>query len=220
MEEMPMRTAKQHSEFQTYSHARTLYLPDMDPAEVRDRLAYALEQNGFSLLAEFDLGEILERRLDVRIEPHFVLEVCHPDLARRALSVASDVSLLLPCRVGVWKEGTGATVGLLPPKRLVQALGREHLDEVAAEAEQRIERALGMLSHPGPRSSLPPSRTPSPELTASERAVLVEALGQRKQALLVEAAGTEKHDLQHALAQNIEQLEVLMRKLGQSGRAA
>jgi uncharacterized protein (DUF302 family) len=215
-----MRTAKKESDFQTSSHARTLYLPDMDPAEVRDRLAYTLEQNGFSVLAQIDLGEILQRRLDIRIEPHFVLEVCHPDLARRALAVASDVSLLLPCRIGVWKEGTGATVGVLPPQRLVQALGRDHLEEVAAEVENRIERALSILSQPGPRSSPPTPRAPAPELSANERATLIEALGQRKQSLLVEAAGTAKHELQHALALNIEQLEALIRKLDQPGRQA
>ena len=215
-----MRTAKKESDFRTHSHARTLYLPDMDPAEVRDRLAYALEQNGFSVLAEFDLSEMLQRRLDLRIEPHFVLEVCHPDLARRGLAVASDVSLLLPCRFGIWKEGTGAMVGVLPMERLVQALGREHLEEVATEAELRIERALGVLSQPGPRSSPPTPRAPAPQLTATERATLIEALGQRKQSLLVEAAGTEKHEMQHALAQNMEQLESLIRKLDQPGPRA
>lgn len=210
-----MRPAGKDPGFQPYSHARTLYMPDADTLEVRDRLASALELSGFSVLNEIDLAEILHRRLGVRFEPHIVIEVCHPELARRALSVASDASLLLAGQVAVWKEGTGATIGILPPLRLVQALGREHLTDVAAEVHRRLEDVLSLLAHTDPREPLPAPRAPVPNvaLTAADRSTLVEAVRQRRQALLVEAAGTEKHDMQHALAQTIDQLDALLGKL-------
>jgi uncharacterized protein (DUF302 family) len=210
-----MRAAGKDPGFQPYSHARTLYMPDTDTLDVRDRVEDALEHSGFSVLNEIDLGEILNRRLGVHIEPHIVIEVCHPELARRALSVASDASLLLAGQVAVWKEGTGATVGILPPLRLVQALGREHLGEVAAEAHRRLEDVLSLLAHTDPREPLPASRTPLPNvaLTAADRSALIEAVRQRRQALLVEAAGTEKRELQHALAETIDQLDALLGKL-------
>ena len=210
-----MRAARKDPGFQAYSHARTLYMPDTDPAEVRDRLEFALEQSGFSVLNEIDLRDVLQRRLGVRIEPHVVVEVCHPELARRALSVASDASLLLAGQVAVWKEGTGATVGIVPPLRLMQALGREHLGEIAAEVNRRLEDVLSVLAHTDPREPLPAARPPIPNvaLSTADRIALIEAVRQRRQALLVEAAGTEKHDLQHALALNIDQLDALIGKL-------
>lgn len=209
-----MQTAHKQASIQTYSRARTVHV-DAPPAEVRDRLVDALGLAGFSVLAEIDLADILRRRIDVHLTPHFVLEVCRPDFAHRALSVASDASLLLPCRIGVWAEGTGTTVGMIPPTRLLTALGREHLDAVARDAEERLDEILAALLKPGHRPVRhdPPAPIAAVSLSQTERSTVVEALRQRIQALLVEAAGTEKHDLQHALAQNIEQLETAIRKL-------
>ena len=50
-------------------------------------------------------------------------------------------------------------------------------------------------------------------LNDRERETLTEALQQRLRALQVEVAGTEKHQLQHELAQDIEQLEAVLRKV-------
>lgn len=210
-----MHTAEKLSSLQVPSHAFTIHLPDVGPTEVRERLLGALGRAGFSVLADIDLQDILRRRIDLHIEPHFVLEVCRPELAGRALAVSSDASLLMPCKIAVWAEGPGTMVGMLPASRMVEALGRDHLDQVAAEGEQRLQSVLQELWKPAPRLPRPAAPAASPGFTLSEgeRATLVEALGQRRQALLVEAAGTEKHDLQHALAQNIEQLEALLTRL-------
>jgi uncharacterized protein (DUF302 family) len=208
-----MKTGQEPT-FQTYSHARTLYMPDTDPDEVRDRLAGALVQTGFVIITDIDLGEVLQRTLGAPPSQHHLVLVCHPELTRRALLVASDASLFLPGRIGVWREGSGATVGILPPLRLVEALGRAQLGGIAAEVERRLEDVLSLLAHTDPRTAPTSiSTAASLALDPNERTALVEALGQRRQALMVEAAGTEKHSLQHALAQNIEQLDALIGRI-------
>ena len=217
-----MRHAETVSTLERPSRARTVHLDEVTAADARDRVVEVLGRFGFSVLAELDLADILRRRLDLHVAPHHVLEVCRPDLARRALAVASDASLLMPCRIGVWAEGAGATVGFLPAGRLVEALGREHLQDVAAETDERLEQVLDAVRKAPPAAS---RRPPAPEgnplaLDDLERRTLIEALRRQIQALLAESAGTESHDLQHALAQNITQLEEIVRKLAPAGGEA
>lgn len=220
-----MKTAMKHSDTRIESQAKTVHLADHTAEQLRDRLRDELAGAGFSVLAEFDLAEVLRRRIAADLEPHYVLEVCRPELAGRALQVAADATLLLPCRIGVWAEGSGATAGMIPPTRQVGALGREHLDAIAAETEERLDGVLGALLRPKPwtRSPAPPATATVPAtptaaapLTDDERTTVIEALRRRIQALLPEAAATEKHDLQHALAQNIDELEAVIAKLSGS----
>lgn len=210
-----MRAAEKIPTLERPSFARTVHLDEVDAAQARDCLVEALGQAGFGVLAEIDLAEILRRRLDVHIEPHYVLEVCRPDLARRALAVSADASLLMPCKIGVWKEGAGAAVGVLPARRVVAALGREHLDAVAAEADERLEQVLEAVQATAPGAPKRPRPAPARPLVLDDfdRSALAEAVRGRMKALLAEAAGTESHDLQHALARDIAQLEGIVRKM-------
>jgi uncharacterized protein (DUF302 family) len=224
-----MKTAMKRPDTRIESQAKTVHLADHTPEELRDRLRDELGRAGFSVLAEFDLAEVLRRRIAADLQPHYVLEVCRPELAGRALQVAADATLLLPCRIGVWAEGTGATAGMIPPTRQVGALGREHLDAIAAETEERLDNVLGELLRPKrwapslaatatatvPATPTAPAPAVAP-LTDDERTTVIEALRRRIQALLPEAAATEKHDLQHALAQNIDELEAVIAKLSGS----
>jgi uncharacterized protein (DUF302 family) len=212
---MTMEVAKTISLATRQTATRTVHL-DVTAVEARDRLMHALEQAGFSVLAEIDLADLLRRRADRELEPNFIIEVCRPELAIRALAVSSDASLLMPCKLAVWKEGRGATVGMLSPRRLGHLLGHEHLDSVAANAEERLERVLEAISVDVPRTEHRPRPIADVRfaLGQAERDVLIAAIRSRMHALLAESAGTEKHELQHALAGDLDQLEGILRKLG------
>jgi uncharacterized protein (DUF302 family) len=202
------------------SKARTASFPEVAAADMRARVWHALGQEGFNVVAEVDLADTLNRRLDgVDRPPYVIVEACHPELADAALSVAPDAGLLLPCRICVWKDGNGAAVATLPPARLVAALDRPHLDQVAAEMEVRLDRVFGRLSRPAPPlpTQKPGSPSPGAALGPADLELLREAALARAQALLAEAAGTESHPLQHELAQTIDKLEAVARKLGAEG---
>jgi uncharacterized protein (DUF302 family) len=202
------------------SKARTASFPDVAAADMRARVWHALGQEGFTVVAEIDLADTLNRRLGgVDRPPYLIIEACHPELADAALSVAPDAGLLMPCRICIWKDGKGTAVATLPPARLVAALDRPHLDRVAAEMEVRLDRVFAKLSPPAP--PLPTRKAGSPSaggaLAPADLELLREAALARAQALLAEAAGTESHPLQHELAQTIDKLEAVARKLGAEG---
>ena len=137
-----MHAQEHKAEGHLTSQARITHLSGVSVIEARDRVVRALGEEGFGLLAEIDLGGTLTRRLDKHFAPYFILEVCHPKLAERALAVSSDAGLLLPCKVCVWQHGPEIAVSFLSPKQLVAAIGLEGLGAVAADAEAHLDRAL------------------------------------------------------------------------------
>jgi uncharacterized protein (DUF302 family) len=216
-----MHASNRTDTFNPPSLARTVVLDDAPIDEVRFRLAHALGQEGFSVVSEVDFGDLLNRRLDKDRDRYFTYEVCHPKLAEEALAVASDAGLVFPCRICVWKEGNQVTVATLPSSRLATALGRPHLDEVAREAELRLDRVFERLAGPQPTAcEIPPTPPVTlPKLSNDELDTLREATQRQIQTLLAEVAGTESHSLQHAIAHSISNLESISRKLADTAAA-
>ncbi|HEY0712990.1 MAG TPA: DUF302 domain-containing protein [Polyangia bacterium] len=205
--------------FSGSNQARTLHVTDVPVREMRARLAGTLAAEGFEVVADIDLGDLLSRRLDEEREPFLIIEACHPKLAELALQVAGDAGLIVPLRFCLWKEGTGTAIAALPVARLVEALGRAHLDVVAKETDERLERVFAHLDTSVPEAcEIPEVAKPATEISAlcldaGELATLREAADQQRATLLREAAGTESHTLQHELAVTINRLEAISQKL-------
>jgi uncharacterized protein (DUF302 family) len=197
---------------ETDSRARTCRLPGVSVAQARARLLAALGGHGFTVISELDLSNFLNRRLDTRRETFLIIDACHPRLAQQALAVASDAGLLAPFRFGVWKEGSGAAIATLAPAQLARALGREHLGDFADQAARQLEEIFALLDRAVPLPHQPLASAPV-TLDGTERAALKDAAMHRLEALQAEAAGTESHDLQHGLAEIMQPLEQVVRKL-------
>lgn len=209
-----MQTTTKLQSFEAPSQTRTKQLFDVTVKEARARLRRSLQAEGFSVVAEIDLADLLNRRLDEAIEPCFIVEACHPVLARQVLAVAWDGGLLMPIKFCLWKEGSGVAVTTLEPKRLVEAIGRERLMDVASRIDERLERVFERLEGPEGAALAPDDVLPTTVvLSESERLVVHDATRYRIEELREEAARTESRPLQHDLAQSIERLEKAARKL-------
>ena len=126
-------------------------LSNTDAARGLERAKNAFGQEGFGVVAEIDFRDTLQRKLDKDIGPYWLLEICNPMLADRALHVDRTAGLLMPCKVAVWqdgkdgKDGKDAVVAALRPEVLSAVTGKDALGEIAREAEQHVERALFRL---------------------------------------------------------------------------
>jgi uncharacterized protein (DUF302 family) len=69
--------------------------------EIIPRVKSALEAEGYSVLTEIDVSQILREKLGAEMEPYLILGACNPVLAHRALEVEPEIVLLLPCNVVV-----------------------------------------------------------------------------------------------------------------------
>ena len=102
-----------------------------------------------------DFRDTFVRKLDKDIGPYWVLEICNPMLANRALLLDRTAGLLMPCKVAVWQDGNDAVVAALRPEVLTAITANEALRPIAREAERHIERALVRLEGVEPQP-LPP----------------------------------------------------------------
>ena len=108
-----------------------------------------LAEVGFGVLTEIDLAATLKTKLDVDIAPQVILGACRPPLAHAALQAEPSIGVLLPCNVVVRALEAGRTiVEAMDPATMVELTGNDQLADVAADARERLSRALKALASP------------------------------------------------------------------------
>lgn len=115
----------------------------MEEAEtaIRENLA----GEGFGVLTEIDVAATLKEKLGVERAPYKILGACNPSLANRGLEAEEDLGLLLPCNVVVYRKGEETVVAALEPQLMADVTDNPELEDVAAEARGRLEKALARL---------------------------------------------------------------------------
>ncbi len=112
------------------------------------RTIEALKAEGYGVLTEIDVQETLKKKLNVEYYPYKILGACNPPLAYRALTIAPEVGLLLPCNVTVRQLEDGSIeVALIDPLMMLGVISNPALKPVADEARARLERVAQSLKN-------------------------------------------------------------------------
>lgn len=119
---------------------------DAEPADAEQRVREALSAEGFGILSEIDVQAKLEEKLGQDIGPYKILGACSPPLAHQAIELDPDVGALLPCNVLLRANPDGGTdVAAADPEAML-ALAGDDLADIAADAKQRLRRALDSIA--------------------------------------------------------------------------
>jgi uncharacterized protein (DUF302 family) len=113
--------------------------------EALEKVSQALKAEGFGILTQIDMQATLKQKLNADLPNYMILGVCHAPFAKRALDVDMNVGLLLPCSVVVYAEDSGTVVAILDPLKAISLAGNPALQVVAAEAKEKLDRALAAL---------------------------------------------------------------------------
>lgn len=108
--------------------------------ELVERLASACARQGFSVTGTTDVREKLSERGQPYLRECFLVEVCHPALARRAMEVAPEVSVAVPCRIAVYeRDDGGQMLAAIRPSDLLALVGPpgRHTEALDVEAALR-----------------------------------------------------------------------------------
>jgi len=110
------------------------------------RVTEALKAEGFGVLTEIDVKETMKKKLGADYTPYTILGACNPHIAHRALQIAPEIGLLLPCNVVVRQLDAGMTeVSIVNPMDMMGIVGKPGLEPVASEAHARLQRVVQAL---------------------------------------------------------------------------
>jgi uncharacterized protein (DUF302 family) len=111
-----------------------------------ERVTEELKKEGFGVLTEIDVKATLKQKLDVDFRPYKILGACNPLLGYKALTIAPEAGLLLPCNVTVSEESDGRIlVSIIDPNKMMSILDNPQLEEIACDAEVRLRRVAEAL---------------------------------------------------------------------------
>ena len=120
-------------------------LLDVGLSEAEERARSALAAEGFGVLTEIDVQATLKMKIDVDRPAYKILGACNPALANRALNADEEIGLLLPCNVVVYEAESGTIVEALDPGIMSSVTDSPEMAEVAAEAREKLARAMESL---------------------------------------------------------------------------
>lgn len=126
----------------TYAITRSL---DEGFATTVERVTEALAAEGFGVLSTIDVQATMKQKLDLDVPAYVILGACNPNLASQGLAAEPDLGVLLPCNVVVRESGDQTVVAAMEPTAAMRLAGNPALEPLAAEARERIERAVASL---------------------------------------------------------------------------
>jgi uncharacterized protein (DUF302 family) len=108
-----------------------------------DRATKALAAEGFGILTRIEMHTKIKEKTGKDIVPTVILGACNPMLAYEAYTANSDVASLLPCNAVVREIAPGRiSLEFAKPTGMMRMLGDDKLVALAAEADEKLERAL------------------------------------------------------------------------------
>jgi uncharacterized protein (DUF302 family) len=105
-----------------------------------------LKNEGFGVLTEIDIQEILKNKTDVDFRKYTILGACNPPSAYKALISEPHIGLMLPCNIVIQKlDNNKIDISAINPKVSMQSVNNSELESVAEDISSRLERVIKSL---------------------------------------------------------------------------
>ena len=110
------------------------------------RTVDALKEEGFGIITEIDIKQILKAKIGVDFPNYRILGACNPALAYEALKLENKVGTMLPCNVVVRDAGDGQIeVATIDPVASMEAIDNPALQQAAVQIRAKLEKVIAQL---------------------------------------------------------------------------
>jgi Uncharacterized conserved protein len=110
--------------------------------ETIEKVTRELENQGFGVLTDIDVGQVMEKKLGEDFRKYKILGACNPELAHKALNKEIGLGALLPCNVIVYEDSGKVFVEAADPEELLSVTANSELNEIASEVKDRMKKVV------------------------------------------------------------------------------
>lgn len=107
----------------------------------------ALHREGFGVLSEINMTDAVKSALDRDLKKYHILGIFSFESAYRALTIETEIGLLMPCNIIVYENEKGSsTVAAVDPVMAMSMAENPALALIARDAKVRLERVIKGLA--------------------------------------------------------------------------
>ncbi|MFC2112710.1 DUF302 domain-containing protein [Bacteroidota bacterium] len=120
-------------------------MTDLSYTEAVEKLTEELQKEGFGVITEINVKEILKNKLDLDFRPYIILGACNPHYAHQALEIDDKIGALLPCNFIVQESGTGSEVFAMNPRETMSKLLGDEIEEISEAITTKVQNVLDRM---------------------------------------------------------------------------
>ncbi|MGQ9819051.1 MAG: DUF302 domain-containing protein [Candidatus Kapaibacteriales bacterium] len=111
-----------------------------------EKVTNAMKEQGFGVVVEVFISELLKEKIGVEMKPYKVLVVCHPNFAYRAIQAEEHIGLMLPCNVLVQEvENEKVEVSVIDPASAMSMINNPRLNDIALQVGEILKKVIENL---------------------------------------------------------------------------
>ncbi len=111
-----------------------------------ETLKSTLMNHHLGIVSDVNVAGIVKNKLAEDMPPYRILGACNPKMAKTMIDAVPEAGALLPCTI-VAREADGGTVfDFMDPVTVLGIAGNPVMDQVAAEAAEKLKAVAAELS--------------------------------------------------------------------------
>jgi uncharacterized protein (DUF302 family) len=120
-------------------------MTDLGFDEALAKVTEELQNEGFGVITEINVREILKKKLDLDFRPYVILGACNPHYAHKAIELDDKIGALLPCNFVVQETAGGTEVFAMNPRETMDKLLGDEIKEISRAITQKVQNVLDRL---------------------------------------------------------------------------
>lgn len=121
-------------------------ITDYSFEEAIEKVTEELKSEGFGVLTEINVHDVLKEKLDVDFRKYKILGACNPNFAHKALTTENKIGTMLPCNVIIQEtDGKKIEITAVNPAASMAAVENDQLPAIAGEVGDKLQQVIDRI---------------------------------------------------------------------------